>query len=601
MDGFRRASPAITKGANEVNKFNRNQQQATQETKRIQNGWDGIGDKVATAAALFGIVQAAQAVDTYVSNGARLGLLTDNLKEQAELQEKVYQAAQRSRGSYNAMVSVVAKLGLLAEDAFSSNNELVAFSELMQKSFAISGASTFEQEAGMYQLTQAMASGKLQGDEFRSIMENAPMLADAIAKFTGKSKGELKEMSAEGTITSDIIKASLFKAADDIEAKFEKMPRTFASTWTQIKNYTIKTFGGVMQTINNFLNSDTGAAMAAGVMGTINIIAAGISWLIDRISAVGSFIQQNWSIIQPILTQLAIAIGVTLVTAFVMWAASAISAGISAVMALSPVILTAFAIGTAIGFVILILNQMGISFDQVIGFIGGLLYGLYAAFYNIIAQLWNQWNEFAEFFANVFNHPVYSVKRLFVNLANDVLDTVKRIASAIDAVFGSNLSSSITGLQKKMDNWLGEMPEGYKVMQNMEYKSIAEYAGKGYDAGSGLINGITGKFSNVSSLFKGSALNSLGGMDAVTKNNLPNIGKVDEVGKIKQDVNIAEEDLQLMKDVAEMRYVQNFVTLTPTVAMEASISEKVDVKHVMDEIERVLVEQVASSAEGHYA
>ncbi|GAC41907.1 phage-related minor tail protein [Paenibacillus popilliae ATCC 14706] len=593
---FNLARNAIHRSGSELENLINRQRTAAEGAKQIKRGWGGVKSAIGGAITAYGAVQVAQAVDTYTNANARLALINDGLQTQAELQEKVYQAAQRSSGSYNDMVSVVAKLGLLAEDAFRSNDELVTFSELMQKSFAVSGASTMEQQAGMYQLTQAMAAGKLQGDEFRSIMENAPMLAQAIADFTGKSKGELKQMSADGTITADTIKGALFTAAADIEAKFAKMPRTFSSTWTQITNYALMAFGGVMQTINNFLNSSTGSAFVDGILGAINLIASAITWLIGIISTVGTFIQNNWSVLQPTLTQIAIAVGIALVTAFLMWAYSAITAGIASIMALSPIILIAFAIGMAIGLVIAILNNMGVTFDQVAGFIGGTLSGLYAFFFNIVASIWNYWSSFVEFFANAFNHPVYSVKRLFINLANSVLDTVKSIAEAMDAVFGSNLAGGVTGLQSQMEDWLGEMPKGYKVMQRLEMKSIPDYAKKGYSAGVDMVNGISNKFSGVPSLLKKGGI----GSSFDSKMKLPDISKVGEVGKVKDDVNIAEEDLQLMKDVAEMRYVQNFVTLTPTISMQASISERVDVDHVLDAVERRMVDEIAANAEGIY-
>ncbi|RDA73744.1 tail tape measure protein, partial [Hafnia paralvei] len=183
-----------------------------------------------------------EATDNYTNQNSRLALINDGLQTQAELQNKIYQAAQRSRGAYGETVSSVAKLGLLAKDAFSSNNETIAFAELMNKSFKISGASISESTNGMYQLTQAMAAGRLQGDEFRSVMENAPMLAQAIAKYTGKSMGELRKMSSEGEITANIIKNSLFSMADDINKKFATMPMTFETAWTRIKNQTVATF-----------------------------------------------------------------------------------------------------------------------------------------------------------------------------------------------------------------------------------------------------------------------------------------------------------------------------------------------------------------------
>lgn len=159
-----------------------------------------------------------------------------------QLQDMIFQSAQRSRGNFLDQSQTVSKLGILAPNAFKGSEEIVNFSELMSKSFKIGGASQQEQSAGMYQLTQAMASGRLQGDEFRSIMENAPMLAQAISKYMGVSVGTLREMSSEGKITADVIKNAMFYAAADINEKFNAIPKTFGDAVTNMKNNFIKEF-----------------------------------------------------------------------------------------------------------------------------------------------------------------------------------------------------------------------------------------------------------------------------------------------------------------------------------------------------------------------
>ncbi|MGN1319475.1 MAG: tape measure protein, partial [Lachnospirales bacterium] len=194
----------------EQNRFNSSLAKGSNEASRMVNNLtSGIKSYITMAATAFGGRQLISASDTAIGNNARLGLITDSEAEQKALQQQIYNSSKNSRGVYSDTVDSVAKLGLLAGDAFNNNSEIIKFSELMQKSFALSGASTQEKQSAMYQLTQAMAAGKLQGDEFRSIMENASMLAQAIADFTGKSKGEIKEMSSEGTITADIIKGAL--------------------------------------------------------------------------------------------------------------------------------------------------------------------------------------------------------------------------------------------------------------------------------------------------------------------------------------------------------------------------------------------------------
>lgn len=226
--------------------------------------------KIVTVAATgYGVKNLIGKSDTWTNTQARLRLNTDTDGERDVLQLQAYQAALRSRGDYKTTADTIAKLGLLAGDAFNSNTETVLFAELMNKSFKLSGASTEEKNAGMYQLTQAMASGKLQGDEFRSIMENAPMLAQAIADYTGKTKGDLKEMSADGAITADIIKGALFNAADDINSKFETMPMTFADSWTNVVTQAQQSFSGLYEQMNNMLNSDVGQGVFSGIIDAI--------------------------------------------------------------------------------------------------------------------------------------------------------------------------------------------------------------------------------------------------------------------------------------------------------------------------------------------
>lgn len=606
------ARDAVQATEKELEKLVQKMERADNASSRMMTGIKGM---IASLAAGFTVKFVVEQTDLYANNQARLGLINDGLQTQAELQQKIYAAAQRSRGEYNAMVDSVAKLGLLAGDAFGSNNEMIAFTEQLNKAFTISGATTEQRNAAMLQLTQAMAAGKLQGDEYVSIMENAPMVIDAISKYTGKTKGELKELSSEGYITADIIKNALFAASDDINTKFEQMPKTFGSVWTQIANFSTMKFGGLMERINGFLNSSTGAAMVSGITAGIALIADGITWIIDLVQMGGDFVAQNWGIIQPVLMGITAALlfwGATLIPGMIakLWAmAPALWAQVPPVMAQAAAWLAVhwpiLAVGIAIAGVGLILNHFGITADQVIGFVVGLFYGLGAAVWNVVALMVNPFIMFAEFISNVFNHPLYSAKKLFVDFANGVLDVLADLASAIDWVFGSNLADAVTGWQAGLTDWLGEMPEGYKVLDKMEHLDIGDFGKKGYTAGSDFANGIK---SGAAGLFGGVFGNDdpfgIGGIgttgDFASTMKAPDIGKVGEVGKINSDVNIADEDLQLMKDVAEMRYVQNFVTLTPTVAMNAQVSERVDIDELTGRVADALIEEVAAGAEGVY-
>ena len=230
-------------------------------------------------------VAAAQTADQLTSIRSRINLINDGSQTTAEIMDKIYGAANRSRGSYIDMADSVAKLNMLAKDAFSSNDEAIYFVEQLNKQFKISGAGIQEASAAMYQLTQAMASGKLQGDEFRSIMENAPLLAQSIAKEMGMSVGQLKEMSSQGLITADVIKSALFNAAEETDARFGEIPMTFAEVGQSVQNQLIQAFQPVLEQLSTLPQSGEFQAFIEGVGIAIRGLAAAAQGSIGLISA----------------------------------------------------------------------------------------------------------------------------------------------------------------------------------------------------------------------------------------------------------------------------------------------------------------------------
>jgi len=279
-------------------KFNRSVNQGKQNVSSLLGSMKAV---VTTYLSMQSAKAVANVSDEYVNTMARLDLINDGLQTTETLQNKIFAAADRARGNYSDMASVVGKLGLLASDAFTSNDEMIAFAELMQKAFRVSGASAMEQQAGMYQLTQAMAAGRLQGDEFRSIMENAPLLAQAIADYTGKTKGELKEMSASGDITSDIIKGALFNAAEEIERRFSSMPRTFSDIWVKIKNTIMLEFGPAIQQISALLNDPSMKDSMRSLGQAIADAAVHAVRLVGAFGKVSNYIRNHWPAIEAIL------------------------------------------------------------------------------------------------------------------------------------------------------------------------------------------------------------------------------------------------------------------------------------------------------------
>ena len=256
---------------------------------------------------------------------SRINLINDGTQTTTEIMDKVYAAAQRSRGGYVEMADSVAKLNMLAKDAFSSNDEAIAFVEQLNKQFKISGASVQESTAAMYQLTQAMAAGKLQGDEFHSIMENAPMLAQAIAQQMGMTVGQLKEMSSQGLITADVIKEALFNSAEETNAKFAEIPMTFAEIGQQLSNQALQAFQPVLEQLSSITASSDFQAIVEGIGISFRVMAAvaqvaiatlkaSFSALITVIKYVASSMKAAFSVIigignqiKPIISGVAVA------------------------------------------------------------------------------------------------------------------------------------------------------------------------------------------------------------------------------------------------------------------------------------------------------
>ena len=286
-----------------------------------------VADKIKDVA-----VAATQTADELTSIRSRINLINDGSQTTAEIMDKIYGAANRSRGSYIDMADSVAKLNMLAKDAFSSNDEAIAFVEQLNKQFKISGASVQEASAAMYQLTQAMAAGKLQGDEFRSIMENAPLLAQSIANEMGLSVGQLKEMSSQGLITADIIKNALLGSAEETNEKFAEIPMTFAEVGQSIQNQLIQAFQPVLEQISTIpqsgefqaLSEGVGVAirgMAVAAQGSIGLISAAFAGLRIAISTISQTVRSFGSLFITTMPRVSAAI-LAVVVAFTTYRAA---------------------------------------------------------------------------------------------------------------------------------------------------------------------------------------------------------------------------------------------------------------------------------------
>jgi tape measure domain-containing protein len=318
---FRKMQRDVQAASDALDDFNRGAEEIVPTAQRGANAFAKLRNPLVTAAsaiytiksALQGLSSVTNVSDDFILTNARLDLMNDQLLTTGELQDAILASAQRSRAEYGATASSIAKMGILANDAFNSTEEIVAFTELMNKSFKVGGAGIQEQTSAMYQLTQAMAAGKLQGDEFRSIMENAPMLASAIAEFTGKSKGELKEMSSDGLITADIIKGAMFAAADDINGKFATMPKTFGDTWTSVKNQTLEAFQPVIERMNEFVNSDGFQTFSNNAIRGITWVANKTVDLMNLVTDVVGWVKDNESTVKNVLYGIGAVLGAVVI------------------------------------------------------------------------------------------------------------------------------------------------------------------------------------------------------------------------------------------------------------------------------------------------
>lgn len=311
--------------------------------------------------------QAIGMSDEYANMHARLDMIRDGMQTTEELQKSIYTSAQRIGSAYTTMANGVAKMRLHAGNVFQNNGETIAFLETMNKSFVVGGASIEEQKNAMLQLTQAMASGKLQGDELRSLAETSPALIQAIANKLGVSRGEVKKLGADGKITADIVKTAMLEASDTIDKQFRNMPLTWGRAWQNFLNFVTKALEPISIKINQIVNSSAFQQFAQIVATVLQYVVQAVIFAMDMIGAVLSmlapiaqFVINNWSVIQPIIIAVAIAIGtyivamnaasiVTNLFSIATNVAKAAMAGLNAVMAMNPIMLIVMAVIILIG------------------------------------------------------------------------------------------------------------------------------------------------------------------------------------------------------------------------------------------------------------
>lgn len=645
----------IRDNVDEQGRFNREIEEGTNEANSLMQTIKGA---VAAYATIQTLSTALNLSDQLTSTTARLNLMNDGLQTTQDLQNMIYLSAERARGSYQATADAVSKLGLMAGDAFGSSEEIIAFMEQVNKQFTIAGTEAAGVDAAMLQLTQAMGSGVLRGEEYNSILEQAPNIIQAIADYMEVPKGQLKDMAAEGQITADIVKAAMFAAADDTNAKFEQMPKTFSQIWTSFQNTALMAFQPVLQRMNEIANSEAFQEFVNNAIEGLSMVAGIALEIFDLLVGVAGAVADNWSWLSPIIYGVAAALAVYYGWQLAVNAINAITKGIHIAMAIAQMIhaaatgaltaATAAEIAAQNGLnaalyacpivwiIVLIIALIALFYAAVaavnkfagtsvsatgiicgafmvaLAFIGNIFVALWNLVVDVFVLIYNLVATVANFIGNVFTDPIGAVCRLFFDLADTVLGILQALASAIDAIFGSNLAGSVQGWRDSLGGWVDDtFGKGDEIMAKMNADDMKlgrfEY-GAAWDAGYSFGEGIDESVANFdpSSLFD----TNIPGADDYA--NLGNYGSgiggigsgVDDIagntGKIADSMDITEEDLKYLRDIAEQEAINRFTTAEITIEQtnHNTVSGKMDLDGIVSGLTDAANEAVDRIAEG---
>lgn len=644
-------SPAISAAAQELLSYNQrvNQLEAdlvdannriqqmeeqTEKAAKSANMLKSAFGMVTGVLSAIGVGKVLNVSDELVQTTSRLGMMTNSAEETQELFESIYASAQNARGSLSGMADVVARFGNNARDAFGSNEEVVAFANIVQKQMTIAGASTAEAQNAILQLSQGLGSGVLRGDELNSIFEQAPNLIQSIADYMGKPIGEIRTLASEGQITADIVKAAVFASADDVNAKFEEMPMTWAQVWQSMQNTALMKFQPVLQKVNDFANSDGFQALVDSVTSAMAILANVALSVFDTIGAIATFISDNWSVIAPLVLGIAGAFAVykmwTMASAAATAFATAKQAIYNAVMNANPTMLIVMAvvalIGALVAFCSWLAKTTGIA-DSAFGIIAGSVTTLGAVIGNVflgalelilgfIEHLVNPFINFANFIGNIFTNPVSSIIYLFQGMADGVLGVLENIASAMDFIFGSNMAGTVSGWRDGLKTMADDLVAEYAPEENYEQVidnldlSLEDFGlgrfdyGDSFNAGAawgdGISEDLAGAF-NPDSLLEGAGSDPYGGNEELLAGLLGDIEG--NTAATADSVDISNENLKYLRDSAEMESINQFTTAEIKLDMvnNNSIASNMDIDGIVTQLSEGLREAMESAAEGVYA
>lgn len=622
-------------------------------TVRNQNAFSGLKQKIMGAvgvyAGLQGVKMGLGLSDELTQTTARLNMMNDGMQSTQELQRMIFQSAQDSRGAYMETADVVAKLGLRAKDAFASNAETVRFAENLNKQFIIAGASQQEMASASLQLTQALGSGVLRGEELNAVFEAAPNVIQTIADHLGVSVGQIRGMASEGQITADIVKNAMLGATEEINEQFNQMPMTWAQRWTQIQNVAVQKFEPVLQMVNDLANSGSLDSFINGAIGGLAMLAQAAVGVFNVIGAAGGFIADNWSFVEPVLIAAgaamalyavyanraaladmahAVASGVStgakIVATAATWlftsatlAQAGAQHGLNAALYACPLVWIIGLIIVAITIIYLVIAAINKAQNKTIsatGVIVGALAAAGAFIWNVVtslvnmaiagfAALWNFLAGFANFFANFLRDPSGAAAHLIASFCTTALNLLSALASAIDSIFGTDLVSGVNGWIDKVNGWAdtvgnGKYQEEVKSINPSDYyidrKSYSGAYQAGYKWGSNAgekIKNLTGG--------KGAENVTAGDVAPKVANGVGNIDK--NTGKIKDSVQSTSEDLKLLRELAERQAINKFTTATVKVDMTGmtnQIHSDRDIDGMMNVFTKKLENALVTSGEG---
>lgn len=605
------------------------QQERLNDSMRTgQQAADGLANKVIGFAAAYASMKTVSALaemsDAITQTSARLDMMNDQLQTTEELQQMIFQSAKSARADYNATADAVAKLGNNAASAFDSTREIVRFSELVNKQFTIAGASSQEASNAFIQLTQAMGSGVLRGDELNSIFEQAPNLIQTMAAYieqndtlletmanrmkmksedlSGNVMEHIRDIASEGLLSADLVKEAMFSAADEIDEKFANMPVTWGQAITGFKNDAIRELQPLLDRINELANDAEFQDMLQNAVGILGYAADAGVVLIDVFAA---GIEQIQPFAPYLLTVTAVISGVVLATK--LWAGAQMLVNI----AMSPLGMAALIIISVVAAVYLLVHAVN-GLAETSYSATGMIMGAFAAAGAFLANqfivpTWNRFAALANFFANVWTDPVASVEILFDDMAAFVVGIIRNIASALEFVI-----NKIPGMEKDitsgLDNFYHSIEahaaqvksesEWVQVVKTMEYIDYDAAWDAGYDLGVGIDNSIGGfDLDVIGRKAAGADGAGEGGFDI--NSNLADIAG--STSDISNSLDIAEEDLRYLMELGEREAINRFTTAEIKVDLGGvvnQVSSSTDLDGMIDYLAGSLEEQMAIMADG---